>query len=204
MKIKNYQDFYAGWMFAIFGGLTMYLAKSYDLGTAANMGPGFFPYYLGALLTALGAILLIKSVGRSGADTANVSIKPLVVFAAIMLFSVIGVGVGLSPKASLAVGIIAGCILSIFVGMRTLGLVLGAVTLFGLLVKGIGIVLAIALLIVLASLASHEARAKEIIANVIFMAALSVGVFIYGLNQQMPIWPDTEELVRMFEPAEKR
>ncbi len=204
MKIKNYQDFYAGLMFAIFGGLTMYLAKSYDLGTGANMGPGFFPYYLGALLGILGAILLIKSVGKSIDDSGRVSVKPLVVFVAIMLFSIVGVVVGLTPKAALAAGIVAGCVLSFFIGMQTMGLVLGAVTLFGLLVKGLGIVLSIAMLMVIASLASHEAKAKEIIASIIFMSVLSVGVFIYGLNLQMPIWPDMAELVRIFQPAEKR
>lgn len=191
-------------MFAVIGGLTMYLAKSYDLGTGANMGPGYFPYYLGALLAALGAILLIKAVGKSGGSSEKVSARPLVVFAAIMLFSVIGVALGLTPKASLAAGIVAGCVLSIFVGMPTLGLILLAVTLFGLLVKGLGIVLSLALLIILSSWASHEAKAKEVIASIIFMSILSVGVFIYGLNLQMPIWPDTEELVRMFQPAEKR
>jgi hypothetical protein len=204
MKIKNYQDLYAGLMFAIFGGLTMYLAESYDLGTGANMGPGYFPYYLGILLAILGTILLVKSVGKSVDGSAPVSVKPLMVFVAIMLFSVIGVVIGLTPKASLAAGIVAGCVLSIFIGMKTMGLVLGAVTLFGLLVKGLGIVLSLALLIVLSSLASHEAKTKEIIASIIFMSILSVAVFIYGLNLQMPIWPDTEELVRMFQPAEKR
>ena len=83
-------------------------------------------------------------------------------------------------------------------------MILLAVTLFGLLVKGLGIVLSLALLIILSSWASHEAKAKEVIASIIFMSILSVGVFIYGLNLQMPIWPDTEELVRMFQPAEKR
>lgn len=191
-------------MFAVIGGLTMYLAKSYDLGTGANMGPGYFPYYLGALLTVLGAILLVKAVGRSGDKNEKVSVKPLVIFAAIMLFSVIGVAAGLTPKASLAAGIVAGCVLSIFIGMPTMGLILLAVTLFGLLVKGLGIVLSLALLIILSSWASHEAKVKEVIASIIFMSILSVGVFIYGLNLQMPIWPDTEELVRMFQPAEKR
>jgi hypothetical protein len=206
MKIKNYQDFYAGLMFTIFGALTMYLAKSYDLGTGANMGPGYFPYYLGALLAILGAILLIKSVGKSAGDTDRVpvTIKPLVVFAAIMLFSIAGVFAGLTPKAALTAGIIAGCVLSVLIGMKTMGLVLVSVTLFGLLIKGLGIVFSIALLMVLSSLASHEAKAKEIIANIIFMSILSVGVFIYGLNQQLPIWPDTGELVRMFQPIEKR
>jgi hypothetical protein len=204
MKIKNYQDFYAGLMFAGFGGLTMYLATEYDLGTGANMGPGYFPYYLGALLAILGAILLIKSIGRSAGDATRVSAKPLVIFVAIMIFAIIGTVAGLTPKAGLTAGIIAGCLLSIFIGMRTMGLILGAVTLFGLLVKGLGIVLSITLLIILASLASHETKPREVMASIIFMSILSVAVFIYGLNLQMPIWPDTEELVRIFQPADKR
>lgn len=191
-------------MFTIIGGLVMILSRSYDLGTAANMGPGYFPYYLGALLAVLGAVLLIKAIGRTADENARVSVKPLLIFAAIMLFSVAGVAFGLTPKAALAAGIVAGCVLSIFIGMPTMGLILLAVTLFGLLVKGLGIVLSLVLLIILSSLASHEARIKEVIANIIFMSILSVGVFIYGLNLQMPIWPDTEELVRMFQPAEKR
>jgi hypothetical protein len=204
MKIKNYQDFYAGFMFTIFGVLTMYLAKSYDLGTAANMGSGYFPSYLGGLLAILGVILIVKSIGRSSTAEANVSIRPLLVFAGIMVFSMIGVALGLTPKAALAAGIVAGCVLSIFIGMSTMGLILVSVTLFGLLVKGLGIVLSIVMLVVIASLASHEAKVKEVIATILFMSILSVGVFIYGLNLQMPIWPDTAELVRMFEPAEKR
>jgi hypothetical protein len=204
MKIKNFQDFYAGLMFVIFGGLTMYLSRSYNIGTAADMGPGYFPFYLGGLLAALGAILVVKALGKSGDGNTNVTLKPFLIFVAIMLFSMIGVAIGLTPKASLAAGIIAGCVLAIFVGMKTLGLVLGAVTLFGLLIKGLGIVLSIALLMALALLASHESKLKEGAASIIFMSLLSVGVFVYGLNLQMPVWPDKAELVRMFQPDEKR
>ena len=204
MKIKNYQDLCAGLMFIIFGSLTMYLAEGYELGTNARMGPGYFPFYLGGLLAVLGAILVVKSIGKSDGNAVPVSIKPLLIFGAIILFAMAGVEFGLTPKTSLAVGIIAGCILSLFVGMRTMGLVLVAVTLFGLLIKGLGMVVSIALLIIISSLASHDAKPKEVIANFIFMSILSVGVFVYGLNQLMPIWPDTGELVRMFQPAVQR
>lgn len=204
MKIKSYQDLCAGLMFIVFGGLTMYLAEGYELGTSARMGPGYFPFYLAALLAVLGAILVVKSIGRSGGNSVPVSIRPLLIFGAIMLFAMAGVGFGMTPKSSLAAGIIAGCVLSIFVGMRTLGLILIAVTLFGLLVKGLGMVLSIALLIFVSSLASHEAKPKEIIGNFIFMSILSVGVFVYGLNLLMPVWPDVGELVRIFQPAIQR
>jgi len=35
---------------------------NYKMGTAAKMGPGYFPFWLGALLTALGFFVLLKSM----------------------------------------------------------------------------------------------------------------------------------------------
>jgi len=35
---------------------------NYKMGTAAKMGPGYFPFWLGALLTALGFFILLKSM----------------------------------------------------------------------------------------------------------------------------------------------
>ena len=50
MKIQHRQNFYAGLMFVLFGVTAMVLShRTLDIGPAANMGPGFFPYYLGAL-----------------------------------------------------------------------------------------------------------------------------------------------------------
>ena len=40
MKVKNFQDLYAGLFFLIFGGLSAYLSTSYNMGTGARMGPG--------------------------------------------------------------------------------------------------------------------------------------------------------------------
>jgi hypothetical protein len=204
MKIKNYQDFYAGLMFVCFGTVAMYLSRSYNIGTAADMGPGFFPFYLGGLLATLGALVLFKGLGATADTSGKVSLKPLIVFISMIVFSVITTFFGLTPRASLSVGIVAGCIFAFLIGLRTMGLVLVAVTLFGLLVKGLGLVVCVTLLIVIASLASHEVKAKEVVASVIFLCLLGIGVFIYGLNLQMPIWPDMLELQNMFRPAEPR
>jgi len=201
MKIKNYQDFYAGLMFVCFGALAMMLSRSYQIGSAADMGPGYFPFYLGGVLAVLGALVLVKSLGAYAGDVAKVSLKPLVVFVAMMVFAIIANTLGLSPRASLSAGIVAGCVFAFAIGLRTMGLVLAAVTLFGLLVKGLGMVVCVTILIVIASLASHESKAKEVIASVVFLSLLGIGVFIYGLNLQMPVWPDPIELQGMFRPA---
>jgi MFS family permease len=204
MKIKNYQDFYAGLMFIIFGGLAAWLSTSYNMGTGARMGPGYFPFWLGIILAALGALVLLKALGKADGKEHKISLKPLIIFIAMMVFS-LGAGlVGASPNASLAIGTIAGCVLAYFVGMQSLGLILGSVTVFGLMLKGLGLVVCVTLLVLIASAASHEMRKKEVIASVIVLCGMAVGIFVYGLKLQMPVWPDTQELGRMFVPAEKK
>jgi ABC-type anion transport system duplicated permease subunit len=37
------------------------IATQYQMGTAAKMGPGYFPFYLGILMTLLGLLVLVKS-----------------------------------------------------------------------------------------------------------------------------------------------
>ena len=204
MKIKNYQDFYAGLMFVIFGGLAAWLSTSYSMGTGARMGPGYFPFWLGILLAVLGAITLFKALGKADNDEHRISLKPLAIFIAMMAFS-LGAGlVGASPNASLAIGTVAGCVLAGFVGMLSLGLILGAVAVFGLMLKSLGLVICVTLLVIIASMASHEMRRKEVIASVIVLCSMAVGIFVYGLKLQMPVWVDMQELGRQFVPAEKR
>ena len=45
------------------------------------------------------------------------------------------------------------------------------------------------ILILLASAASHEFRPREAIISGVLLALLAVGVFVVGLNLQLPIWP---------------
>lgn len=204
MKIKNYQDFYAGLMFIIFGGLAAWLSTSYSMGTGARMGPGYFPFWLGVILAGLGGLTLFKAIGISDGSEHRISLKPLVVFIAMMAFSLIAGLIGASPNASLAIGTIAGCVLSFFIGMSSMGLILGAVTIFGLMLKSLGLVVCVTMLVIIASLASHEMRRKEVIASIVVLAGMAVGIFVYGLKLQMPVWPDMQELGRQFVPAEKK
>ena len=60
--IKNPRDFWAGVMFLGVGGLFAGIAFTYKLGTAARMGPGFFPFFLGLILAALGLAILVAAM----------------------------------------------------------------------------------------------------------------------------------------------
>lgn len=53
--IRNPRDFHAGLLFVAFGLVALVIAQTYPLGTAARMGPGYFPRLLGILLVVLGA-----------------------------------------------------------------------------------------------------------------------------------------------------
>jgi len=47
MRIKSPKDFWAGLMFIGFGLFFMIGADNYELGSAARMGPAYFPTMLG-------------------------------------------------------------------------------------------------------------------------------------------------------------
>jgi hypothetical protein len=66
MKITHPKDFYAGLLFFLFGLAAMWLAFGYPLGTAARMGPGYFPRVLGGIMMVLGVILSARSFALKG------------------------------------------------------------------------------------------------------------------------------------------
>lgn len=73
MKLMSQKDFWAGLMFIAFGILAIVVSRGYSMGTLFQMGPGYFPTYLGAIMIVIGAItagtafrLEGKEVGRWG------------------------------------------------------------------------------------------------------------------------------------------
>ena len=64
MKIRNQRDFGAGIMFIVVGIFFAVIALQYRMGTAAKMGPGYFPFWLGVLMAALGLIILLSSLSK--------------------------------------------------------------------------------------------------------------------------------------------
>ena len=60
MQIKNTKGLLRRVHFLLFGVATMIFATNYQIGTAAQMGPGYFPFVLGGMMTVLGAHHLCK------------------------------------------------------------------------------------------------------------------------------------------------
>ncbi|MFL6716596.1 MAG: tripartite tricarboxylate transporter TctB family protein, partial [Burkholderiaceae bacterium] len=50
MLIRNQKDFWSGVMFAAFGLFFAGFGTRYTFGSAARMGPGYFPTVLGVIL----------------------------------------------------------------------------------------------------------------------------------------------------------
>jgi hypothetical protein len=125
---------------------TIILGSRYTLGSAARMGPGYFPRILGILLIVLGAVLALRATRTSGPPLPRFHWRPLVV-------------------------------------------VLGSVVLFGAIVNWMGVALSTVILIVAASAASREFRPREALIAGVLLATLAVGVFVIGLQLQLPIWP---------------
>jgi hypothetical protein len=69
MRIRNQRDFWAGVMFVVTGLLFVGLSSQYPLGTAARMGPGYFPTMLGGLMALLGLMIGLGSIAHSNPET---------------------------------------------------------------------------------------------------------------------------------------
>lgn len=67
MKIRNQRDFGAGIMYMVIGLFFTIVATNYPMGTAAKMGPGYFPFYLGILMFLLGLLVAVKAFGAKAA-----------------------------------------------------------------------------------------------------------------------------------------
>ncbi|WP_114690046.1 tripartite tricarboxylate transporter TctB family protein [Polynucleobacter necessarius] len=67
MKIRNQRDFGAGVMYMVIGLFFAIMATQYPMGTAAKMGPGYFPFYVGILMFLLGILVAVKALGSKAA-----------------------------------------------------------------------------------------------------------------------------------------
>jgi hypothetical protein len=67
--------------------------------------------------------------------------------------------------------------------------ILGAVVLFGLLLQPLGLVVSLAALVLVSSMASHEFGWKGALLTAAVLIVFSTGVFIWGINLQIPLWP---------------
>lgn len=69
MQLRNKQDFWSGVMFVALGVGFALGATKYSMGTAARMGPGYFPFWLGVCLALLGAVVALSALKEKAEET---------------------------------------------------------------------------------------------------------------------------------------
>ena len=148
MKIRNQRDFGAGIMYMVIGLFFAIIARQYQYGTAAKMGPGYFPFWLGMLMVALGLLVLVKSMG------AKAAIESI-------------------PKFD----------------WKIIGLITGSILLYGALLPKMGFIVAVLVLVMVASSASREFSWKVSLINAVVLIAFTYSVFVLGLKLQFPLLP---------------
>ncbi len=108
--LKN-KDLLAGLMFVAIGATFWIGAGNYQIGSAARMGPGWFPSVLGAIMTFLGVLIAALGLKNQSKWSATEGIgwtwRPVIILtAAVVLF-----GFSL-PTLGMIVAIVLLCVIS--------------------------------------------------------------------------------------------
>jgi hypothetical protein len=94
--VRSPKDFFAGLLFIAFGVAAIVIGSNYTLGSAARMGPGYFPRMLGILLIILGALLSLRALRLQGSKIPPFAWRPtLTVLASVVIFGLIVTYAGL-------------------------------------------------------------------------------------------------------------
>jgi hypothetical protein len=127
-------------MFIAFGLFFMIGARSYQMGSAARMGPAYFPTMLGGLMALIGGIVLFRSLVVNGGAVPAI---PLRLFS-IITFSIILFGYLLKP-IGLVLALVFLVVVSAFAGqefkIKEVVLLSGVLVILSVLVfvKGLGL-----------------------------------------------------------------
>ncbi len=124
MLLKSQKDFFSGLLFIVVGGSFAYGASTYQVGTGARMGPGYFPLLLGIILALMGVVVAVRAfmTGTPGGDRIGaIAWRPLfLVLSANVAFGALMIGVpaiGI-PQFGLVVAIFALVTIASFAAER--------------------------------------------------------------------------------------
>jgi hypothetical protein len=109
VKIKSQKDFFAGVMFTVVGVAFAWGATTYNVGTGARMGPGYFPLMLGIVMAVIGLVIMF-----TGLTVETATGDPIGKWAWKQVFFILG--------ANLAFGVLLGGLPSF--GIPAMGLII--------------------------------------------------------------------------------
>ena len=107
MKINAPKDVLAGLIFVVFGVVAFALSHQYEMGTPLDMGPGYFPAAVAVVLAVVGLMGIVKGLTAKTPDPiVRHRLEPLLlVFAAVLSFSLLIERAGLIVAAAALIGI---------------------------------------------------------------------------------------------------
>jgi len=92
MRIHNQQNFWSGVMFVVIGLFFAFYAREYQMGTAAKMGPGYFPFWLGVIMAILGALIGASALSSKAEnnEVGRLSFRPLfIIIGSVILYGIL-------------------------------------------------------------------------------------------------------------------
>jgi hypothetical protein len=142
---RSVKDVLSGLVFLGFGLAFAVGATTYNIGSPARMGPGFYPLLVGVILVILGVVIVVRSGREADAE----------------------------PLTAPA--------------WRAGAFILGAVLIFGLTARGLGLVPSIFITAALSSLASHRTTIPVALGYGLLLTALSVAIFVVALRLNLQL-----------------
>jgi hypothetical protein len=187
MVIRNQRAFAAGVLFLIVSVFYFLMSHKYAMGTPARMGPGFFPRMVSGILfvIAMGIIWSAVAPRAKPERLERWDVKGLLWIAgSVALFAVM-----LRPPHSLSLPIpypyLADTGWPMVATWWTPSIPLLGLNLF----DTFGLVIALAVLIIVSSLASPEFTWIGTLVSTALLVVFCVSVFVYGISLQFPVWP---------------
>jgi hypothetical protein len=101
LRVRSPQDLGAGAVFVVIGTAGIVFGQDLTFGSAARMGPGFFPTLLSYLIIGIGIVLAVKGLAVDGPPIERLYFRPLfAILAAILAFGLLIDRVGLAISAA--------------------------------------------------------------------------------------------------------
>ncbi len=79
MRVRAERDFVAGLIYLAIAAAFLWFGQNYRMGTAARMGPGYFPIVLGWMLAGFGLISLVRSFLADGGPIGGIAWRKLLI-----------------------------------------------------------------------------------------------------------------------------
>ena len=140
VRVRSPKNLWAGLLFASFGALGLVLGRHYQVGTAFQMGPGYFPLVVGWALVLIGGWIAVTSLLVEGEPVQRFMMRPLLlVLGSVVAFALTVRPLGLFAATALTI-VLAGVggrgFRPLELAVLALGLAVGAVLVF---VWGLGL-----------------------------------------------------------------